>query len=409
MLIHATQPAFGRACFPRFGRFLPAWDLQATSPVLFGLPSAGLGSLVDGLRWTAPDPRTMTMNSTPNKAALMTQVSHRAMATEFVVMLPDQHAGAVEAVVTAMDELDEIEAALTIYRPDSEISKANRLAGCQPVRLSRETFSLIEKAILWSRRTEGAFDITAGPLVEAWGFTRRSGRKPTVEEVERALQCVGYQFLVLDSHQSTIEFARAGVSMNMGGIGKGDALDRIAKRLQAAGVTDFLLHGGSSSVVAVGDQTQGSGMGWAVGISHPTKPKRRLGGVWLRNGSLATSGSGKQFFHHRGKRFGHVIDPRTGYPAGDLLALTVVTDSAADADACSTGFFVAGSRWVQELWDSRRQSDRQQDPAWKLPAMIAVGPGQRQDETTIETLGEIEWVDEENELSGGVSRSGEGD
>ena len=127
-------------------------------------------------------------------------------------------------------------------------------------------------------------------------------------------------------------------------IGKGDALDRIAARLQADGISDFLLHGGSSSVVAVGDQEEGSGLGWAVGIAHPTKPKRRLGGIWLRNRALATSGSGKQFFHHRGRRYGHVIDPRTGYPAGDLMSLTVIMESAADADACATGFFVAGQR-----------------------------------------------------------------
>ncbi len=336
------------------------------------------------------------MTSTrPDDPSLITQVTHRAMATEFAVLLPSHHAGAVEPVVEALDYLDEIEDALTIYRQQSEISRLNMIAADQPVTLSAETFSLIERSVLWSARTGGAFDITAGPLVEAWGFTRRRGRKPTPQEVDRALACVGYQHLQLDTKRRTVSFNRPGMSVNLGGIGKGDALDRIAARLRAAGITDFLIHGGSSSVIAVGDQTRDSGMGWAVGISHPTKPRRRLGGIWLRNRALATSGSGKQFFHHRGRRFGHVIDPRTGYPAGDLLALTVVTPSAADADACSTGFFVGGWQSIPESAD------------WQLPAMIAVRAGKRQDEAELESLGEIQWVDEQDESFQSVSRGGE--
>jgi thiamine biosynthesis lipoprotein len=316
-------------------------------------------------------------------ASLMTHVNRRAMATEFAVILPAHLADAVELVVETLEQLDAIESALTIYQEDSEVSQANRLAADEPVELSQETFALLEKAIIWSDRTGGAFDITAGPLVETWGFTRRSGRKPTSEEIGAALELVGYQHIKLLVPQKTVRFAKAGMSINLGAIGKGDALDRLAGQLRRRGLTDFLIHGGNSSVIAVGSQTLGSQMGWAVGVAHPTKPKRRLGGLWLRDMALATSGSGKQFFHHRGRRYGHVIDPRTGYPAGDLLSLTVLMESAADADACATGLFVAGSEAMAEMTTE----------AW-FPPMITVRQSDRQDAVTVHSSGDVPWADD---------------
>jgi thiamine biosynthesis lipoprotein len=313
---------------------------------------------------------------------VLTQVSRRAMATDFVVMLPHHAADAVELVVEALDGLDAIESALTVYRDDSEVSRANRCAFSEPVRLSAQTFALLQSAIGWSQRTDGAFDVTAGPLVEAWGFTQRSGRKPTSDEIDAARRLVGYQHLQLSEEQQTVRFAKPGMSINLGAIGKGDALDRLTEQLRGRGLNDFLIHGGNSSVIAAGDQVSGSGLGWGVGLAHPTKPKRRLAGVWLRNTALATSGSGKQFFHHRGRRYGHVIDPRTGYPAGDLLSLTVLTPSARDADACATGLFVAGSEAIDQL----AQKD------W-MPPVITVRQASRQDAVEIQWSGDVRWVD----------------
>ncbi len=313
----------------------------------------------------------------PPDPSLLTHVSRRAMATDFVAILPAHRADAVEVVVKAMEQLDRIEADLTVYRPDSEVSRINRLAASQSVSVSESTFRLLQKAEHWSRLTDGAFDITAGPLIEAWGFTRRSGRKPSPNEIETALAKVGYAKVQLDPSDRTVQFAREGMSINLGAIGKGDALDRIAATLRAQGVDDFLIHGGNSSVLAAGDQVAGSGSGWPVGLAHPTKPRRRLAGVRLRNTALATSGSGKQFFHHRGRRYGHVIDPRSGYPAGDLMALTVIMPSAADADACATGLFVAGSEQIRHY---------QQESSW-LPPLVMMRPGERQDEVEIEEWG----------------------
>ena len=313
----------------------------------------------------------------PPDPSLLTHVSRRAMATDFVAILPAHRADAVEVVVKAMEQLDRIEADLTIYLRDSEVSRINRLAASEPVAVSESTFQLLQRAARWSRLTDGAFDITAGPLIEAWGFTRRSGRKPSPQEIEAALEKVGHSKVQLDASDRSVRFARDGMSINLGAIGKGDALDRIAATLRTQGVGDFLIHGGNSSVIAAGDQVAGSDSGWPVGLAHPTKPRRRLAGVRLHNSALATSGSGKQFFHHRGRRYGHVIDPRSGYPAGDLMALTVMMPSAADADACATGLFVAGSNQIRHY---------QQESSW-LPPLVMMRPGDRQDAVEIEEWG----------------------
>ena len=315
--------------------------------------------------------------------SLITKVSHRSMATDFVVMLPSHWSGHVEAVLEALESLDAIESRLTIYRDDSEIAQVNRSAADQPVQLSQPTFDLLQRAIEWSRRTNGAFDVTAGPLVEAWGFTQRSGRKPSAEQIDQARHLVGYEGLQLTQADRTVRFTRPGMSINLGAIGKGDALDRLAADLRGQGIEDFLIHGGNSSVIAVGNQNPSVDSGWPIGIAHPTKSERRLGGVWLKDTALATSGSGKQFFHHRGKRYGHVIDPRTGYPAGDLLALTVLMPSAADADACATGMFVMGSEEI----------DSPANQAW-VPPRVAVKQGPRQDEAEWTTAGDVDWIEE---------------
>lgn len=330
----------------------------------------------------------------PMPDSLVTHVSHRAMATDFVVLLPAHQADRVETVMEALETLDEIESRLTVYRPSSEVSKINREAANGPVRISAETFRVLQRALSWSERTGGAFDISSGPLIKAWGFTDRSGRKPTQPEIDQALALVGSQHIELSAEDRTIRFHRPGMSINLGAIGKGDALDSLKRYLLHAGVEHFLIHGGNSSVIAQGNQFQDndfqddrsdeSNPGWAVGISHPTKPKHRLAGVWLKNSALATSGSGKQFFHHRGKRYGHVIDPRTGWPAGDLLSLTVVKNSAADADACATGLFVLGSDQF---------ADHDQNEWW--PPLVTVASTDRQDQVDIDSQGDIIWVDEE--------------
>lgn len=309
-------------------------------------------------------------------------------------MLPAAHQGAMEQALDALQLVDDIEQRLTVYRPDSEISRVNREAASHPVQVSESTFQLLETAVRWSQQSAGRFDITAGPLVKVWGFTERKGRKPPPDELQAALEVVGFEKLVLNPAQRTIEFAVPGMSINLGGIGKGDALDRIAAKLLANGIDDFLIHGGQSSVLARGNQSTSTDRGWAVGIGHPTRPNQRLAGVWLRDAALGTSGSGKQFFHHRGKRFGHVIDPITGYPTTDLISLTVRMDNATDADAGGTAFFLAGSSHLSRLAEANPNapSHPDHDTSTPIPA-IALRQAERQEAWLTQVWGDWDWID----------------
>jgi thiamine biosynthesis lipoprotein len=326
---------------------------------------------------------------------LLTTLTHQAMATEFAVLLPACNAEASDAVLEALEMLDGIESRLTVYRDESEVSQINRRAADEPVEVSPEVFGILKRAVYWSEKTNGAFDITAGPLVDVWGFTKRTGKKPDDEEISLARERSGYQKMVLDESNRTVSFSVEGMAINLGGIGKGYALDQLASTLIERGVENFLVHGGQSSIIARGDQSPGSGLGWAVGISHPTKPRRRVAGIWLRNGSLGTSGSGKQFFHHQGRRYGHVIDPRTGYPAGDLLSLTVLSSSAADADASCTGYFVAGSQAMKTAMNTLLEtSSANPCDGDALGPMLAIRAGQRQDAVELQAYGEFHWVED---------------
>lgn len=272
------------------------------------------------------------------------RITQRAMGTDFEVLLPRcSSPAAMDAAVSALDSLEEIERQLTVYSPHSELSLLNRRGATGPVRTSAMLWEILLAADRVWRETAGAFDISAGPLVEAWGFTQRSGRRPSEAEIEAARWRTGWQHVRLDHGSRTVEFLREGMSLNLGGIGKGYALDRLAAKLGDAGVADFLLHGGNSSVLARGnDQQAGTNGGWKIGLQHPTRKGRRIAGITLKDQALATSGSGNQFFHFRGERFGHVIDPRTGFPAGEHLSLSLIGRCAMYADAFATGLFVAG-------------------------------------------------------------------
>jgi thiamine biosynthesis lipoprotein len=137
------------------------------------------------------------------------------------------------------------------------------------------------------------------------------------------------------------------MELNLGSIGKGYALDRVGQLLAAAEIHDVLVHGGNSSVLARGSHGATPGQGWSVGVRNPLRPDHHLGEIRLRDRALATSGSGTQFFMHEGQRYGHILDPRTGWPAQEVLSATVIAPTAALAEALSTAFYVLGSKQAE--------------------------------------------------------------
>jgi thiamine biosynthesis lipoprotein len=266
----------------------------------------------------------------------------RAMATRYEILLPFDTPNACPAAQAAFDLLDELEDQLSVYRDHSEVCRINRLAAHRPVRVESCLFGLLQRAQQISRESGGAFDITAHALIQAWGFFRGPRRVPSDEDRALALERVGMQHVELNPEKRTVRYHRDGLGINLGSIGKGYALDRMANLLQKRwNLPAVLLHGGSSSVYAKGALHE-DGRGWLVQIRHPWQPDRFLAGVWLRDRALGTSAATFQYLEHAGKKLGHVLDPRTGWPAEGLASVSVVAPTATLADALSTAFYVGG-------------------------------------------------------------------
>ncbi len=336
---------------------------------------AALRSLVGiGVSGNAAEPAANEPAASPELSYLL-EITRRAMACEFQVLLnAGQYPRAEEVALQALDLIEELEQQLTIYRESSELSLLNRRAPAGPVVVEGRLLALLEYACELHRGTRGAFDITAGPLSRLWGFTRRAGRMPTDAEIAETLARVGSQFLELDVERQTMRFRQPGMELNLGAIGKGYALDRCAELFDEAAIRDYLIHGGQSSVLARGHRA--GEQGWPIGLRHPLVPERRLGVMRLCDAALGTSGAANQFFYYQGKRYGHVLDPRTGRPAEQVLSATVIAPLAAAADALATAFYVMG------LEESRAYCANHPE----LSALLVVA-GEKVGELRFETLG----------------------
>ena len=290
----------------------------------------------------SPEPKSSSIKLT--RDTLLLTVSRQAMACEWEVLLNQhQYSLGAEEAMRALDLIEKLESLHSVFRTHSDLIAINRFAATRPVAASHDTIVMLKLACDMYSLTEGAFDITAGSLSQAWGFSRRQGRMPTESEIGKARQLVGTEFIVLDESQGQVALTKPGVTLNPGGIGKGYALDRAAGRLVSNGIFDFMMHGGLSSVVAQGDrQHSETGGGWLVALKHPWRWEEQIGTIRLNNQALATSGSGKQFFHYQGQRYSHIIDPRSGWPAQGMMSTTVICPSAAVADALATALFVMG-------------------------------------------------------------------
>lgn len=306
---------------------------------------AALDAAADFAERIDPESAAPDSPAAPPAEAYLLQIGRQAMACQFEVFFnAGQYARASDAALEALDLVDRLEDQMTVYRDASEIMRVNRDAAKEPVAVEPRLFSLLQQAVDLYRQTDGAFDITSGPLTKAWGFYRRQGAIPRQEDLSEALSRVGSQFLKLNAEEHSIEFLRPGMELNLGAIGKGYALDRAAEMLLAEGVNDFLWHGGQSSILARGAQaTQPAGEGgWLVGVRHPLYPERQIIEIRLRDRALGTSGAGTQFFRHRGRRYGHILDPRNGWPAEGVFSTTVLAPTAAEADALATALYLLG-------------------------------------------------------------------
>jgi thiamine biosynthesis lipoprotein len=247
-------------------------------------------------------------------------------------------------------EMSRLELLLSCTESSSEVTIINRAAGEGPVQVGPETAEVIEKAIHYARLSEGAFDPTIGPLLDIWGFRGEANRVPEPVEIEAAAALVDYSLMENDYAAGKVFLPSSGMALDLGGIAKGYIVDRGLELLARSGIGHALLNAGGD-IGILGPKPDGSP--WRIGVKHPRRDDELIAVIsWLKKGAVVTSGDYERFFEEDGERYHHILDPRTGYPARNLLSATVVAPTAIEADALSTALFVMGPQRGLELVES---------------------------------------------------------
>jgi FAD:protein FMN transferase len=274
------------------------------------------------------------------------ELTEEAMGSSFSLVLfgPDRP-GLESAAVAAFAEVHRLDRLLSNYLAESEWSAMNREAARRPVRVSPELFALLSDCLDYSRMSDGAFDITVGPLMKVWGFYKGEGGLPQPREVKGALNRVGYKHVKLDAGALTVRFARPGMDLDPGGIGKGYAVDRMVEVLKHAGVRIALVSASGSSIYGLGAPPN-EPQGWPITIATPRDPSAVAARVVVKNMSLSTSGGYEKFFWADGRTYSHIVDPRTGYPAQGTSAVSVFAPRTIDSEAWTKPFFINGRAWA---------------------------------------------------------------
>lgn len=280
----------------------------------------------------------------------MFRAGWQAMATYWELhMISPQPESYLRSVAEAVrSEVDRLEDQLSFYREGSDISLLNARAAQERVPVDPRLFALLERARQWSEATDGAFDVTVAPLVRCWGFVGGTGAMPTEEAIQEALAVVGMQHVHLNRDDFTVHFDREGVLLELGAIGKGYAVDCAVELLLEYEIESALLHGGTSTVYGLGAPPGEAG--WKVALQRPFAPEGdALAQVELCDRALSVSAPHGKWFEQGGRRYGHVLDPRTGYPVSRNVLAALITESAADSDALSTALLAKGEIWLPAL------------------------------------------------------------
>ena len=239
----------------------------------------------------------------------------------------------------AVAEIKRIEKIISSWDKNSETSKINQNAGIKPVKVSDELYNLINRAIKISQLTDGAFDISYASMDRIWKFDGSMKQMPTPEAIKQSVEKVGFKNIVLNPEDTTVFLKLKGMKIGFGAIGKGYAADKAKKLLQLQGVMGGIINA-SGDLNAWG--TQANGKNWMVAITNPLNKKNAFSWLPVINSAVVTSGNYEKFVEFNGKRYTHIIDPRTGYPASGTKSVTIFAKSAELADALATSVFVMG-------------------------------------------------------------------
>lgn len=263
-------------------------------------------------------------------AAMGTVMSHRVFGP-----------GAQDTLQAVVCEVERLERLLSRFIPDSDISRINYSAGLNAVKVSPETLDVLSGALTFAQSFPGYLDVTIAPLVSLWKNSQNLTNPPPDADIQKLLSLVNSRDLDVDLFAHTAFLRRSEQSIDLGGIGKGYVADRLLDVFRDHGITSAFSNLGGN-VVTLG--TKPGGQAWQIGIQHPRKPEQLIGAVSVSNQSVVTSGDYQRYFvDGRGKRYHHILDPKTGYPAeSGLSSVTILSTNSIEADALSTMVFVAG-------------------------------------------------------------------
>lgn len=268
------------------------------------------------------------------------QQERHLMGTNFTILVSENHLDdtAIEnALQLAFSEIERLDYKYSTYKPDSLLSTINRQSYQTPITIDEETFFLLNFAKQFNLETKGTFDITAETLSKLWNFKQQPFTPPSENLIKQTLSAIGPSTIILSDKQ--VQLAHPKTQLTFNAFSKGYAVDKAAQVLKENNIDNFIVAGSGDMFVA-GNKF---GKPWQLGIQHPRKSDNEtMGTINLKNKALTTSGDYNNFIEHQGKRYGHILDPRTGYPANVAQSVTVIAPTTMEADALSTAFMVLG-------------------------------------------------------------------
>jgi thiamine biosynthesis lipoprotein len=291
----------------------------------------------DGMNRFVACPLLLLLLASPARAEWVERVEDGIMGTRIAVELWAENRTAGDSAIDAvMAEMQRVDAAMSTYKPTSELSIVNARAASGPVEIGSELFELFTTALQYSRDTDGAFDVTYASVGYMYDFRNR--KRPDQASIDKALPAIDYRHVLLDAKAQTVRFSQQGVRIDLGGIGKGHAVERGLHVLQGRGVTRALVTAGGDSRI-IGDRF---GNPWIVGIRHPDRKDEVIARIPLEDAAISTSGDYERYFDDGGVRYHHIIDPKTGHSASKVRSATIIGPTATRTDGMSKTAFVLG-------------------------------------------------------------------
>lgn len=264
---------------------------------------------------------------------------------EITIVAKDK-ASANAYIDSSSAEISRIENLISDWIPSTQLSEINRNAGIKPVKVAKELLDLTERAIYFSEISNGAFDISFAAAEKIWKFDGSMTKLPTPEEVKESVKKIGYKNIIIDKENSTIFLKMSGMKIGFGSIGKGYAADKAKELMISKGVSGGIINA-SGDISTWGKQPDGKN--WTIGITNPMKKEKRIAVFGVSGTAVVTSGSYEKFIEIDNKRYSHIIDPRTGYPASGISSVTIFGESAEMANGISTSVMVLGKEKGLEL------------------------------------------------------------